>query len=70
MLSLLGVRPILGRTHAADDAFPMDPKQFGNPDAKLPPNKVVLTYGLWQRRLAATPRSSARPSSWTAGARS
>ena len=50
MLQLLGVRPILGRTHMADDAFPMDPKQFGNPDAKLPPNKVVLSYGLWQRR--------------------
>jgi putative ABC transport system permease protein len=50
MLELLGVRPILGRTHVADDAFPMDPKQFGNPDAKLPPNKVVLSYGLWQRR--------------------
>ena len=50
MLDLLGVRPILGRTHVADDAFPMDPKQFGNPDAKLPPNKVVLSYGLWQRR--------------------
>jgi putative ABC transport system permease protein len=50
MLELLGVRPILGRTHRADDAFPMDPKMFGNPDAKLPPNKVVLSYGLWQRR--------------------
>ena len=50
MLEILGVRPILGRTHRADDAFPMDPKQFGNPDAKLPPNKVVLSYGLWQRR--------------------
>ena len=50
MLSLLGVRPILGRTHVAEDAFPMDPKSFGNPDPKLPPNKVVLSYGLWQRR--------------------
>ena len=50
MLNLLGVRPILGRTHVAEDAFPIDPKQFGNPDPKLPPNKVVLSYGLWQRR--------------------
>lgn len=50
MLDLLGVRPILGRTHVVDDAFAMDPKMFGNPDAKLPPNKVVLSYGLWQRR--------------------
>ena len=50
MLNLLGVRPVLGRTHVAEDAFPIDPKQFGNPDPKLPPNKVVLSYGLWQRR--------------------
>ena len=50
LLNLLGVRPILGRTHVAEDAFPIDPKQFGNPDPKLPPNKVVLSYGLWQRR--------------------
>src|SRR5687768_7658929 len=50
MLELLGVRPILGRTHRADDAFPMDPKQFGNPDAKLPPSEVALSYGLCQRR--------------------
>ena len=50
MLNLLGVRPILGRTHVAEDAFPIDPKQFGNPDPKLPPNKVVLSHGLWQRR--------------------
>lgn len=50
MLSLLGVEPVLGRTHVAEDAFPIDPKQFGNPDPKLPPGKVVLSYGLWQRR--------------------
>jgi len=50
LLGLLGVRPILGRTHVAEDAFPIDPKQFGNPDPKLPPGKVVLSYGLWQRR--------------------
>ncbi|MGH7562221.1 MAG: ABC transporter permease [Gemmatimonadales bacterium] len=50
LLDLLGVRPILGRTHDADDAFAIDPKQFGNPDPKLPPGKVVLSYGLWQRR--------------------
>jgi putative ABC transport system permease protein len=50
LLSLLGVQPALGRLHVADDAFPIDPQQFGNPDPKLPPGKVVLTYGLWQRR--------------------
>jgi len=50
LLSLLGVQPILGRNHVADDAFVIDPQQFGNPDPKLPPGKVVLSYGLWQRR--------------------
>ncbi len=50
LLGLLGVQPVLGRTHVADDAFVIDPKQFGNPNPDLPPGKVVLSYGLWQRR--------------------
>jgi len=50
LLNLLGVRPILGRNHVADDAFPIDPKQFGSPNPDLPPGKVVISYGLWQRR--------------------
>ncbi len=50
LLDLIGVHPILGRTHRAEDAFPIDPKQFGNPNPNLPPNKVVLSWGLWQRR--------------------
>jgi putative ABC transport system permease protein len=53
LLSLLGVQPTLGRLHVAEDAFPIDPKQFGNPDPKLPPGKVVLSYGLWQRRFGS-----------------
>jgi putative ABC transport system permease protein len=55
LLSLLGVQPVLGRTHIADDAFPIDPQQFGQPDPKLPPGKVVLSYGLWQRRFGGDP---------------
>jgi len=55
LLSLLGVQPVLGRTHVAEDAFTIDPKQFGNPDPKLPPGKVVLSYGLWQRRFGGDP---------------
>ena len=50
MLDLLGVKPILGRTHRADDSFPIDPNEFGKPNPKIPPNKVVISYGLWQRR--------------------
>jgi len=47
---VLGVRPIAGRVHIADDAFAIDPKAFGSPNPDLPPGKVVLSYELWQRR--------------------
>jgi putative ABC transport system permease protein len=53
LFDLLGVRPFLGRTHVADDAFVMDPKAFGNPNPDLPPGKVVLSYELWQRRFGS-----------------
>jgi len=55
LLSLLGVQPAVGRTHVAEDAFPIDPQMFGQPDPKLPPGKVVLSYGLWQRRFGGDP---------------
>ncbi len=55
LLNLLGVRPILGRAHLAEDAFPIDPQQFANPNPDLPPGKVVLSYGLWQRRFGGDP---------------
>jgi putative ABC transport system permease protein len=53
LFELLGVRPLLGRVHAAEDAFTMDPKAFGSPNPDLPPGKVVLTYELWQRRFGS-----------------
>ena len=53
LFDLLGVRPFLGRTLVADDAFVMDPKAFGNPNPDLPPGKVVLSYELWQRRFGS-----------------
>lgn len=55
LLSLLGVEPALGRTHVAEDAFVIDPKSFGSPNPDLPPGKVVLSYGLWQRRFGGDP---------------
>ena len=55
LLDLLGVKPALGRNHIAEDAFPIDPKMFGTPNPKLPPGKVVLSYGLWQRRFGGDP---------------
>ncbi len=53
LFNLLGVRPVLGRAHVAEDAFVMDPKAFGNPNPDLPPGKVVLSYELWQRRFGS-----------------
>ena len=55
LLSLLGVRPLLGRSHIAEDAFPIDPQQFGSPNPDLPPGKVVLSHGLWLRRFGGDP---------------
>jgi putative ABC transport system permease protein len=55
MFELLGVRPHLGRTFRKDDAFRIDPKQFGNPNPDRPPGKVMLSYGLWQRRFGGDP---------------
>jgi putative ABC transport system permease protein len=55
LFDLLGVRPILGRSHVAEDAFPIDPKAFGSPNPDLPPGKVVLSYELWQRRFGGDP---------------
>ena len=50
MFQLLGVRAMLGRTFVSEDAFTIDPKAFGQPNPNLPPGKVMLTHGLWQRR--------------------
>jgi putative ABC transport system permease protein len=55
LFDLLGVRPVLGRTFKRDDAITIDPKQFANPNPDLPPGKVMLTYGLWQRRFGGDP---------------
>src|SRR5262245_36208882 len=50
LFELLGVRPLVGRTFRSDDAIIIDPKVFANPNPDLPPGKVILSYGLWQRR--------------------
>ena len=50
LFELLGVRPHLGRNFRRDDAITIDPKVFANPNPDLPPGKVMLSYGLWQRR--------------------
>ncbi len=55
LFELLGVRPHIGRTFRRDDAITIDPKQFANPNPDLPPGKVMLSYGLWQRRFGGDP---------------
>ncbi|HEX9581322.1 MAG TPA: ABC transporter permease, partial [Gemmatimonadales bacterium] len=55
LFDLLGIRPLLGRAHIAEDAFNIDPQQFGSPNPDLPPGKVVLSHGLWQRRFGGDP---------------
>ena len=55
MFQILGVRPMLGRDFVAEDAFSIDPKAFGQPNPNLPPGKVMLTHGLWQRRFGSDP---------------
>jgi putative ABC transport system permease protein len=55
LFELLGVPPLLGRTFRKDDAFTIDPKAFANPNPDLPPGKVMLSYGLWQRRFGGDP---------------
>ena len=50
LFELLGVQPLVGRTFRSDDAITIDPKVFANPNPDLPPGKVMLSYGLWQRR--------------------
>ncbi len=50
MFRLLGVTPAVGRDFVEDDAFVIDPQAFGNPNPDLPPGKVMLSWGLWQRR--------------------
>jgi len=55
LFQLLGVRPMLGRTFNGDDAFTIDPQAFGSPNPDLPPGKVMLTHGLWQRRFGGDP---------------
>ena len=48
-LPLLGIKPVIGRPFTAADGRP------GSPPV------VIVSHGFWQRRLAGTPTSWARP---------
>jgi putative ABC transport system permease protein len=55
LFRVLGVKPMLGRDFGPEDDFTVDPQTFGTPDPDLPPGKVMLSYGLWQRRFGGDP---------------
>ncbi|NKB88135.1 MAG: FtsX-like permease family protein [Acidobacteria bacterium] len=50
LFDMIGVTPALGRNLKPEDEFVVDPQQFGQPGAELPPGTVMISYGLWQRR--------------------
>jgi len=52
---LLGVAPLLGRDFNPDDAYPIDPSVFGQPNPELPPGTLLLSHDLWQRRYGGDP---------------
>jgi putative ABC transport system permease protein len=56
LFELLGVRPFMGRDFEPADGTPIDPKKFLDPNAKLPPGVLLLTYGMWHRQFGADPR--------------
>jgi putative ABC transport system permease protein len=53
---VLGVSPFIGRDFESEDATPIDPKVFLDPNSKLPPGALLLTHGMWQRNFASDPK--------------
>jgi putative ABC transport system permease protein len=54
-LGVLGVAPLIGRNFEDDDAPPIDPQAFADPNAEFPPGALILSHGLWRRRFGADP---------------
>ncbi len=54
-LDVLGVSPLIGREFVPEDAPPIDPASFGDPNATFPPGALILSHGLWQRRFGGDP---------------
>ncbi len=55
LFQVLGVRPVLGRDFNSEDAVPIDPKEFLDPNAKIPPGIVLLGHALWRERFGGDP---------------
>ncbi|MCH7684496.1 MAG: ABC transporter permease [Gemmatimonadetes bacterium] len=52
-LDVLGVSPMVGRDFDPEDAPPIDPQSFADPNATFPPGALILSHGLWQRRFGS-----------------
>ncbi|MEE8520558.1 MAG: ABC transporter permease [Gemmatimonadota bacterium] len=55
LFEILQVKPVVGRDFVLEDAAPMDPKIFSDPNAVIPPGALIMSYGLWQRRFGSDP---------------
>ncbi len=53
-LPILGARPFLGRLFNAGDTAPVTPNP-NDPNAAPPPQAVMLSHGIWQRRFGGDP---------------
>ena len=54
-LEVLGVNPMIGRHFEEEDAPPIDPASFADPNATFPPGALILSHGLWLRRFGSDP---------------
>ena len=54
IFSVLGVAPALGRDFRPEDDEPIGQAAQADPNA-IPPNAVLLSHGLWQRRFGGDP---------------
>jgi putative ABC transport system permease protein len=53
---VLGVSPMIGRHFEPEDAPPIDPASFADPNFTFPPGALILSHGLWQRRFGSDPK--------------
>ncbi len=55
LFKVLGVRMILGRDFSKEDEIIIDPKDFTDPNAAIPPGVLILSHALWQQRFGGDP---------------
>lgn len=55
LFQILGVAPRIGRDFEPADEAPIDPALFLDPNAELPPGKMMLSHSLWRRRFGGDP---------------